>query len=239
MIIFFIVFLVSISLTQQQNVVIYPIYGIFTNSSPYSDPVYRPTALLPLNPSIINTRFYLYTRKNPNNPTQITASSQISNFIQNGKIVFYIHGFNTNSSTSLVTEFKNAVLGNEDTNFVAVDWTGGSFGVYEQGIANVQIVGIDVALMINSFVDKNLVQPAGVHVIGHSLGAQAASFTGKRVNSKIGRITGLDPAGRQFDGMSTEIRLDSSDAAFVDVIHSNAGGAGIVAARGHVDFWPS
>jgi pimeloyl-ACP methyl ester carboxylesterase len=239
MIVLYIFILTLITLTHQQNVVIYPIYGTFTNSSPYSDPVYRPTAALPLNPNVINTRFYLYTRRNPNNAVQITTSSQSVNFIPNGKIILYIHGFNTNSSTNLVTVFKNAVLNYEDTNFVAVDWTGGSFGVYEQGIANVQIVGIDVALLINSYVDKNLVQSTGVHVIGHSLGAQAASFTGKRVSNKIGRITGLDPAGRQFDGMSTEVRLDSSDAAFVDVIHSNAGGAGIVATSGHVDFWPS
>ena len=58
MIILYIFLLALISLTHQQTVVIYPIYGTFTNSSPYSDPVFRPTALLPLNPSVINTRFY-------------------------------------------------------------------------------------------------------------------------------------------------------------------------------------
>lgn len=34
---------------------------------------------------------------------------------------------------------------------------------------------------------------------------------------------GLDPAALCFQGMPTMVRLDPSDAVFVDVIHSNAG----------------
>lgn len=33
---------------------------------------------------------------------------------------------------------------------------------------------------------------------------------------------GLDPAGPYFEGTPPEVRLDPSDADFVDVIHSNA-----------------
>ena len=35
-------------------------------------------------------------------------------------------------------------------------------------------------------------------------------------------MTGLDPAGPAFDGNPKEKRLDKSDAAFVDIIHTNA-----------------
>lgn len=54
---------------------------------------------------------------------------------------------------------------------------------------------------------------------------------------KIGRITGLDPASRLFEGQPNEVRLDASDADFVDVLHTNAGGFGIATPSGHVDFY--
>ena len=39
---------------------------------------------------------------------------------------------------------------------------------------------------------------------------------------KIGRISGLDPAEPLFQNMPTFVRLDPSDAKFVDVIHTDA-----------------
>ena len=35
--------------------------------------------------------------------------------------------------------------------------------------------------------------------------------------------TGLDPAGPEFNHVNTKVRLDTSDALFVDVIHSDGG----------------
>lgn len=37
-----------------------------------------------------------------------------------------------------------------------------------------------------------------------------------------GVFLGLDPAGPYFEGTPPEVRLDPTDANFVDVIHSNA-----------------
>lgn len=44
----------------------------------------------------------------------------------------------------------------------------------------------------------------------------------QKFNLKLGRITGLDPAAPYFSKTVTIVRLDRSDAKYVDVIHSNA-----------------
>jgi len=51
-------------------------------------------------------------------------------------------------------------------------------------------------------------------IIGHSLGAHACGFAGKKY--KFARITGLDPAGPGFKGQSKEKRLDIDDAKYIN-----------------------
>lgn len=79
-------------------------------------------------------------------------------------------------------------------------------------------------------------------MVGFSLGAQIAGITGKLLSGKIGRITGLDPARPLFEWLANNKnlsqRLDSSDAIFVDVIHTNGGQLGIEEPIGTVDFFP-
>ncbi|KFV71225.1 Pancreatic lipase-related protein 2, partial [Dryobates pubescens] len=55
---------------------------------------------------------------------------------------------------------------------------------------------------------------------------------------------GLDPAGPYFEGFPPEVRLDPSDAEFVDIIHTNAAhfpaaGLGMYNTTGHLDFYPN
>ena len=60
----------------------------------------------------------------------------------------------------------------------------------------------------------------------------------------IHMCSGLDPAGPLFEGYDPRVRLDKSDAEYVDVIHSNGeslivGGFGVWEPIGHVDFYPN
>lgn len=53
----------------------------------------------------------------------------------------------------------------------------------------------------------------------------------------------MDPAGPFFETYDARTRVDSTDAKFVDVIHSNGdnlllGNFGMALAVGHVDFYP-
>lgn len=55
---------------------------------------------------------------------------------------------------------------------------------------------------------------------------------------------GLDPADPYFQGTDVRVRLDPSDAAFVDVIHTDGSsilqlGFGTMQQMGHVDFYPN
>lgn len=64
------------------------------------------------------------------------------------------------------------------------------------------------------------------HLIGHSLGSHISGYAGEHLKSsgygKLGRISGLDPAEPLFQSMPEFVRLDPSDAEFVDVIHTDA-----------------
>ena len=60
----------------------------------------------------------------------------------------------------------------------------------------------------------------------------------------ISRITGLDPAGPYFEFTDPNVRLDQSDAQFVDVIHTDGQthiqlGLGLLQPLGHADFYPN
>ena len=64
------------------------------------------------------------------------------------------------------------------------------------------------------------------------------------ITQKTSFLLGLDPAGPLFEGYDPKVRLDETDADYVDVVHSNGeplivGGFGISEPIGHVDFYPN
>jgi len=77
--------------------------------------------------------------------------------------------------------------------------------------------------------------------IGHSLGAHLMGKAG-RTSKIFNRITGLDPAGPNFQTENIEKRLSKTDATFVDVIHTDGSGIkylGTILPLGTVDFYPN
>ncbi|MBN3295888.1 LIPP lipase, partial [Amia calva] len=146
--------------------------------------------------------------------------------------------------TNLTEARVRLMLKIEDINCICVDWKRGGRTLYTQSAQNIRIIGAQMADMIESFQSIYGQKPADFHVIGHSLGAHSAGEVGRRIKG-LGRITGLDPAEPYFQGTPILVRLDPSDAVFVDVIHTDAlpmipyVGMGMAQAVGHLDFYPN
>ncbi|XP_068036719.1 lipase member I isoform X3 [Anomalospiza imberbis] len=134
---------------------------------------------------------------------------------------------------------KKLLLSSEDINLVIVDWNRGATTVnYITAVENCR----KVAEILKNYVDQMLVGGASLdslYMIGVSLGAHVAGFVGQKYNGKLGRITGLDPAGPSFTGEPPERRLDPTDAQFVDVIHSDIDVLGFKKPLGTIDFYPN
>ncbi|NP_001083116.1 pancreatic lipase-related protein 2 precursor [Xenopus laevis] len=233
--------------TVKGKEICYEPFGCFSDKQPWSRTKERPFAALPWTPESINTRFFLNTRRNPNQHQIISAqnitSIEASAFQTNQTTCFIVHGMGERAENNWVSQMCKAILQVEDVNCIGVDWRNGSGNIqmYVQAANNIRVVGAEIALLLQ-VLQKELGYPASkVHVIGHSLGAHAAGEAGRR-HEGIWRITGLDPARQFFEDTPPEVRLDPSDATFVDVIHTDISsplGAGIAKPIGHLDFYPN
>nr|XP_028585974.1 inactive pancreatic lipase-related protein 1-like [Podarcis muralis] len=228
--------------------VCYDRLGCFSDDIPWAGTVQRPIAKLPWSPTRINTRFLLYTKQNPNNFQEITAINpetiDYSNFNASKITRFITHGFVDQGEENWLSDMCKRMFQVEDVNCICIDWSSGSRCPYTQASNNIRVVGAEVAYFVNVLQSKYGYSPSMVHFIGHSLGAHAGGEMGRRVPG-IGRITGLDPAQPYFQGTPTEVRLDKSNADFVDIIHTDSAptipymGFGISQAIGHLDFYPN
>ena len=141
-------------------------------------------------------------------------------------------------------EMRDAHLAKEDVNVIAVNWEKGADSVnYQQSVANTRVVGALIGEFMKELHSATGASYSSMHLIGHSLGAHVAGYAGEWVPG-TGRITGLDPAGPSFEDEDIRVRLDPSDANFVDVIHTDAEnllklGFGTDKPMGHADFYPN
>ena len=218
--------------------------GCFTDQYPFSGVLpWRPFAALPSAPEKIATTFILYNKKTSGIGEVITASKISANFDASAPVKFIIHGFMQNGFHKWIIEMKDAILSVDDVNVIAVDWSNGNGLPYTQATANTQIVGAEIAKLVNTFINTMGVNAADVHLIGHSLGAHISGYAGSRIKG-LGRITGLDPAGPYFDFTEPVVRLDPTDAEFVEAIHTDGTatleiGLGMMQRVGHVDYYPN
>ncbi|XP_045295027.1 pancreatic lipase-related protein 3 isoform X2 [Leopardus geoffroyi] len=208
--------------TSMGKEVCYERVGCFKDGFPWTGTLSRQLAGLPWSPEEINTRFLLYTRHNPKAYQEISAVNyrtiQASHFGTDKMTHINIPGWKSDGKWQ--QDMCNVLLKVEDVNCINVDWINGSLE-YIHAVNNLRVVGAEVAYLTDVLMKKFGYSPSKVHLIGHSVGAHLAGEAGSRVPG-LGRITGLDPAGPYFHNTPNEVRLDPSDANFVDVIHTNA-----------------
>ncbi|XP_076462116.1 pancreatic lipase-related protein 2-like [Babylonia areolata] len=227
------------------STVCYEAVGCFSNLAPFDNANNE----LPQPPDFVNTTFMLYTRRNAGehdyevlsykNDTSLADSGFNSQLMT--RVI--VHGFSNSGFEKWVQKMKDAFLELEDSNVIVVHWQEGArMPMYPNAVANTRLVGRQLRLLLVKLVEEAGLQLDRTHLVGHSLGAHTSGYAGRDLEGQLYRITALDPAGPLFDKFSPTLDLDSTDARFVDVIHSNAkplnsGGAGLYRQIGHIDFY--
>ncbi|XP_059488115.1 pancreatic lipase-related protein 2-like isoform X2 [Neocloeon triangulifer] len=210
---------------------------------------------MPLSAADIDTKFFLYTRDR-DGATQIRVGEfkdsadgrwkPLEQLLKKRKTIFVIHGFQNSADEEWVKKMAQALLSTkEDLQVVAVDWAEGAkprFFNYVQSVSNTPVVGEEVAKLVRHLNEHLGIPLSDFHLIGHSLGAQVASYVSHHLKGKVGRLTALDPACPCFSMLSRDLRVDPEDAEFVDVIHTNGRdkySLGLMTPVGDVDFYPN
>ncbi|CAB3252302.1 unnamed protein product [Arctia plantaginis] len=188
--------------------------------------------------------FQLFTKHNPTTYQELKIGDDellfASNMDFHAPTVIYFHAFMEQPSDGSAIMIREAYMLRGDTNMIMIDARHLEAGPwYFTAAQNTWYIGRFAAQFIDYMVSRGL-NLNNTHLVGHSLGAQAAGVAGSAIQSgRVARITGLDPALPLFTGLPPEQRLDSSDALFVDVIHTDAGIFGVKEPIGHVDFYPN
>ncbi|XP_059167372.1 pancreatic triacylglycerol lipase-like [Physella acuta] len=234
---------------NKREVACYPDVGCFANEGPFAYSPQRPLTVVPESPQKVGTIYRLYTRESKTTAQVLdalhftSAGTVFTNFKpRNTKIL--VHGFlDSPQMTSWHKDLTAAFLSQGDYNVISVDWSKGNLFPYTQATANTRIVGAQIALLVHELIKTKNVTAADFHIIGHSLGSHISGYAGERIPG-LGRITGLDPAGPYFENTDPAVRLDPTDAVFVDAMHTDAEkliylGLGMKQAVADIDFYPN
>uniref|UniRef100_A0A8C9J038 Triacylglycerol lipase n=1 Tax=Panthera tigris altaica TaxID=74533 RepID=A0A8C9J038_PANTA len=192
--------------------------GCFSDGKPWTGILQRPLKLFPWAPKDIDTRFLLYTNENPNN-------FQVRVGVETLPVEPSHGGLRKNAPPWNFPDDVSKMFQVEKVNCICVDWRRGAKTQYTQAVHNIRVVGAEIAFLIQ----RLSVKPCLGHI--------------PWVAGREG--TGLDPAEPCFQGTPEEVRLDPSDAMFVDVIHTDSApmipflGFGMSQKVGHLDFYPN
>ncbi|KAH9399718.1 hypothetical protein TYRP_017710 [Tyrophagus putrescentiae] len=170
----------------------------------------------------IGTAFYAYTPSAPTaehivDPHKPATFSAID---AHKRLVIITHGFGNSHHNEMLESVRTNLLkhtNGEVGTVILVDWKKGAAAPdYVAASTNTQVV-------VSGFAGK---------------------YSQSAYGWKFGRITGLDAAAPFFEGHAGA-HLTSTDADFVDAIHTSAGSnilvgeVGFIHAYGHLDFFPN
>lgn len=242
--------------TDIDEVTCHVVYGLrtcFSLTAPWVN-TSRPVIKAPMAPEEIGTTFSLYTRANATFPAPINPGDlktiMGAPFVPEKPFKVITHGYQSHGTTEWMKTLIGELLRNEDQNVIVVDWSVGARPPYTQAVANIRMVGAQVAHLLYTLNRYADIPITDFHLIGHSLGAHLCGHAGTHLRDSYGlllpRITGLDPAEPYFNDTHVITRLDPSDALFVDVIHTDDSpilgfplSIGMTHSIGDLDFYPN
>ncbi|XP_019876123.1 pancreatic lipase-related protein 2 [Aethina tumida] len=192
-------------------------------------------------------QFFLYTRRTQQNPELLDTTKEESlynsQFNRANPTKIVVHGFGGGRNLSPSTDMREAYFYRGNYNIIIVDY--GTL-VREPCLKQMEWAPRFCAKCIAQLVRYLTQHPRGIraddmHLIGYSVGAHisglVANYISPVLDGKIGRITGLDPTIVFYMGKNTSKDLDSTDAHFVDILHTGAGILGQWGPNGHADFY--
>ncbi|GBP49664.1 Pancreatic lipase-related protein 3 [Eumeta japonica] len=191
----------------------------------------------------INITFWLYTRSTQDTPHELkaldTETITSASWVKDAPVKILIHGYTGHKDFSPNTEIRPAYMECCDYNIISVDYNPiAREPCYFQAAANVQLVGKCTAQLIDTLVEKHNFPLSIFHVVGFSLGGQAAGAISNYLKSgMLDRVTGLDPAMPLFVTNDKKKKLDAGDAKAVDVLHTNGLEKGKLEQSGTCDFY--
>ncbi|KAJ1528929.1 hypothetical protein ONE63_007298 [Megalurothrips usitatus] len=171
-----------------------------------------------------NVVFRLYTSSNAdpvvvdpeNNSTFATFNFSVC------CIVFCVHGYLGNETTSGCYNISQAILNQSSCNIITVDWSQlDSHNYVDDALYKVHEVSDRMAEVVNVILSMGA-NSSCIHLIGHSLGAHVCAFTCRKAKEPCGWLTGLDPAGPLFFCADAKCRFNASDCVFNEAIHTSA-----------------
>lgn len=153
------------------------------------------TPFLPESPQRIGTIFTLFTREDMTKGVVISHNDTASlEAVSHERVSFIIHGFGREKH-QLVNLRKAMLEASDVPQVITVNWAkGAALPFYHHAATNTQLVGRQLALLIEKLRTERNYNPKMIQLIGFSLGAQIAGFAGRWLKEKfavsIGRISG-------------------------------------------------
>ncbi|GIX83699.1 hypothetical protein CDAR_188741, partial [Caerostris darwini] len=219
--------------------------GCFYNGPPFQHPYERPISIPPLPPELQGTSFFLYTRSNRKIPfifSPLYLNRALKSTFRATKFTrVIIHsGSDGVFISTWQRQLKDQYLAVADENIILVNYRRRLPPPFWNR-ANARVVGAQIWKLIDFLCKRVGAFPETFHLIGHGLGAHVAGYAGERLHG-LGRITALDPDGLNFKNVPAIVKLEQSDALFVDIIHTDPArnvleGLGTPEDIGHVNFW--
>lgn len=172
-------------------------------------------------PDSSSVGFTLYTRANPQTGHKIqvhnTGNLDTSDFDATKPTKIIIHGFSEIGALGeWVGHLRDAYLTSSESNVIVADFS--TFETFLLFWTNLPVFASKRIADLITFLELTKgVSKSDFHLIARSFGTHVAGVTGRMLQGKLGRITGLEPEPRLYGSVLPDYRLMSTDAQFVDV----------------------